>query len=130
MRLLKIGHIAATLTYGVLEAVMEQILARLRQAKTRQEAEACLSEMWKKAGELNLYYREKFGMDDPPAEWVELGKRIVDLQEQGIAPKEICRRLNIKRVMYLHILTEYNAYRKRAIESENRQGYTLPLGKE
>ena len=89
-----------------------------------------MSEMWKKAGEINLYYRAKFGMDDPPAEWIELGKRIVDLQEQGIAPKEICRRLNIKRAVYLHILTEYRMFRDRALEHENGQGYILPFTKE
>ena len=103
---------------------MERIIKRLREAKTRQEAETCLAEMWKKASELNMYYREKFGMDDPPAEWLELGKKIVDLLDQGAAPAEICKRLKIKKAMYLHILTEYRIYQKRAIDAGS--GRQLP----
>jgi hypothetical protein len=98
---------------------MEKILAKLRQATTRQEAETCLKQLWQRMGEINTYYRNKFNMDDPPKEWLELGKRIVDMQEQGISPKEICKQLHIKRVMYLHILTEYNIYQRRAIDAEN-----------
>ena len=98
---------------------MEQLLAKLRQATTRQEAESCLKQLWQRMGEINMYYRNKFNMDDPPAEWLELGKRIVDMQAQGVSPADICKRLHIKKVMYLHILTEYNIYRRRAIEAEN-----------
>ena len=97
---------------------MEQLLAKLRQATTRQEAETCLKQLWQRMGEINTYYRNKFNMDDPPAEWLELGKRIVDMQEQGISPKEICKRLHIKPVTYLNLLKEYKSYRRRALEAD------------
>lgn len=98
---------------------MEQLLAKLRQATTRQEAETCLNQLWQRMGEINQYYRNKFNMDDPPKEWLELGKRIVDMQEQGISPKEICKRLHIKGVTYLNALTEYKGYQRRAIDADN-----------
>ena len=99
---------------------MEQLLARLRQASTRQEAETCLKQLWQRMSEINTYYRNKFGMDDPPAEWLELGRRIVDLQGQGVSPGDICKALHIKKAMYLHILAEYMGYQKRAVDAENR----------
>ena len=98
---------------------MEQLLARLRQATTREEAETCLNQLWQRMGEINTYYRNKFGMDDPPAEWLEMGKRIEDMRVQGVSPSEICKKLHIKKVMYLHILTEYTSYKRRAVEAES-----------
>lgn len=98
---------------------MEQLLARLRQATTREEAETCLKLLWQRMSEINTYYRNKFGMDEPPKEWLDLGRRIVDMQEQGISPADICKRLHIKKVMYLHILTEYKSYQRRAVDAEN-----------
>lgn len=102
---------------------MEQLLARLRQATTREEAETCLKLLWQRMSEINSYYRRKFGMDDPPAEWLELGKRIEDLRAQGVSPSEICKRLHIKKAMYLHILAEYIGYQRRAVDA----GGMLPL---
>jgi hypothetical protein len=98
---------------------MERLLARLRQATTREEAETCLEQLWHRMSEINRYYRDKFGMDDPPAEWLELGKRIVDLQGQGVPAADICKRLHIKKAMYLHLLTEYKSYQRRAVEAES-----------
>ena len=98
---------------------MEQLLARLRQATTKEEAETCLKLLWQRMGEINLYYRRKFGMDEPPREWLELGRKVVDMQEQGISPKEICKRLHIKPVTYLNALTEYKSYQRQAIDAEN-----------
>jgi hypothetical protein len=102
---------------------MERLLAKLRQATTRQEAETCLEQLWQRMSEINRYYRDKFGMDDPPAEWLELGKRIVDLQGQGVPAADICKRLHIKKAMYLHILAEYRMYQDKAVDAVNR----LPL---
>jgi hypothetical protein len=98
---------------------MEQLLARLRQATTKEEAETCLKQLWQRMSELNRYYRNKFGMDDPPKEWLELGKRIEDLRAQGVSPADICKRLHIKKVMYLNLLTEYKSYQRRAVDAEN-----------
>ena len=97
---------------------MEQLLARLRQATTKQEAETCLNQLWQRMSEINSYYRAKFGMDEPPKEWLDLGRRIVDMQEQGVSPADICKRLHIKKVMYLHILTEYKSYQRRAVDAD------------
>jgi hypothetical protein len=98
---------------------MEKLLERLRQATTREEAETCLNQLWQRMGEINTYYRNKFGMDEPPEEWLELGKRIEDMRGQGVSPSEICKRLHIKKAMYLHILAEYIGYRRRAVEAES-----------
>lgn len=98
---------------------MEKILAKLRQATTREEAETYLQQLWQRMGEINTYYRNKFNMDDPPKEWLELGRKVVDMQEQGISPKEICKRLHIKPVTYLNALTEYKSYQRRAIDADN-----------
>lgn len=97
---------------------MEQLLTRLRQATTRQEAETCLKLLWQRMSEINNYYRNKFSMDDPPAEWLELGKRIEDMRAQGVSPGDICKKLHIKKVMYLHLLTEYKSYQRRAVDEE------------
>ena len=97
---------------------MEQLLARLRQATTKQEAETCLKQLWQRMSEINTYYRNKFGMDDPPVEWLELGKRIEDMRAQGVSPGDICKKLHIKKVMYLHLLTEYKSYQRRAVDEE------------
>jgi hypothetical protein len=102
---------------------MEQLLARLRQATTKQEAETCLKLLWQRMSEINTYYRRKFGMDDPPAEWLELGKRIEDLRAQGVSPGDICKRLHIKKAMYLNLLTEYKSYQRRAVDAD-----LLPIG--
>jgi hypothetical protein len=98
---------------------MEKLLERLRQATTREEAETCLNQLWQRMGEINTYYRNKFGMDEPPEEWLKLGKRIEDMRAQGVAPSEICKKLHIKKAMYLHILAEYIGYRRRAVEAES-----------
>lgn len=106
---------------------MEQLLARLRQATTREEAETCLNQLWQRMSEINSYYRRKFGMDEPPREWLELGRKVVDMQEQGISPKEICKRLHIKGVTYLHAMTEYKSYQRQAIDAENNlPGHPCP----
>jgi hypothetical protein len=123
MRKLSFIKMPLPLNYVVLQKevfVVEQLLARLRQASTRQEAETCLKQLWQRMSEINTYYRNKFGMDDPPAEWLELGRRIVDLKGQGVSPGDICKALHIKKAMYLHILAEYMGYQRRAVEAENR----------
>jgi hypothetical protein len=98
---------------------MEQLLAKLRQATTKEEAECYLKQLWQRMSEINTYYRRKFGMDEPPEEWLKLGKRIEDMRAQGVAPSEICKKLHIKKVMYLHLLTEYTSYKRRAVEAES-----------
>lgn len=98
---------------------MEKLLERLRQATTREEAEACLNQLWQRMSEINTYYRNKFGMDEPPEEWLKLGKRIEDMRGQGVSPADICKKLHIKKVMYLHILTEYKSYQRRAVEAKS-----------
>jgi hypothetical protein len=103
---------------------MEQLLARLRQATTKEEAETCLKQLWQRMSELNRYYRNKFGMDDPPKEWLEMGKRIEDLRAQGVSPADICKRLHIKKAMYLNLLTEYKSYQRRAVDAD-----LLPSGR-
>ena len=97
---------------------VEQILKRLRQAKNKQEVEACLSELWKKTAEINRYYRAKFCLDDPPAKMLEAGRKIIDMQKQGLPGKEICSRLHLSRAMYYHVQAEYRIWQEKAIEGD------------
>ena len=51
--------------------------------ETRQEVKRLLDDFERYAGKVRSYYRQKYELDRPPAERLELGRKICELREQG-----------------------------------------------
>ena len=78
--------------------------------ETRQEVRDLLNDLDEYVGKVRSYYRQKYELDRPPSERIELGRQICELQEQGLKPTEIMRLLKVKRGSYYHLITEYHQW--------------------
>ena len=78
--------------------------------ETRQEVKRLLDEFGEYAGKVRSYYRQKYELDRPPAERLELGRKICELREQGADPAAIMKKLGVKRASYYHLIAEYKQW--------------------
>lgn len=53
------------------------------------------------------YYRERYELDKPPPAFLAKAKEVWELRQQGLEPKEVCRRAKVSRVTYLNMITEW-----------------------
>lgn len=75
--------------------------------RIRQEGERFLNT----AMEIWHYYRERYELSKPPPAFLAKAKEVWELKEQGLSPKEICKRAKVNGVTYLNMITEWPKWR-------------------
>ena len=61
--------------------------------QTKDDIRALLEDLLIYSGKVRDYYREKYELDRPSDKILELGRQAYELQQQGLAGKEICKKV-------------------------------------
>jgi hypothetical protein len=80
----------------------------------RKEVESLLDDLWKLTSQANEFYRRKYQVGHGwymSEERQQLGRKILDMVNQGISGKEICKQLKIKPMTFYNLQTEYRIYK-------------------
>lgn len=87
-----------------------KLLEALGKDDQRERLKENINKLHELVGQVHDYYRDTYEIDKPPPERLAKAKEVWSLREQGLGPKEICKRAKVSRQQLYYLIADWQRW--------------------